>query len=99
MNIEYQNTDKYKVNPLHVNVGLGGDYLELETNKKGETSVGPRQAMVQVTIFLPKMDSSHVYRHIAFNIAFNIAFDIAFDIAFNAQTVCADNIQDHTWTP
>ena len=37
-----------------MNVGLGGDDLELETNKKGETSMGPRQAMVQVSIFLPK---------------------------------------------
>ena len=64
-----------------MNVGLGGDDLELETNKKGETSVGPRQAVVQVTIFLPKMDSSHVYCHIAFNIAFDIAFNIAFNIA------------------
>ena len=74
-----------------MNVGLGGDYLELETNKKGETSVGPRQAVVQVSIFLPKMDSRHVYRHIALNIAFNIPF--------NAQTECVDNILDQTWTP
>ena len=84
LNTKYQNTDKYKVNPLHVNVGLGGDDLELETNKKGKTSVGPRQAVVKVSIFLPKMDSRHVYRH------------IAFDIAFNAQTVCILNILDHT---
>ena len=70
-----------------MNVGLGGDDLELETDKKGETSVGPRQAVVQVSIFLPKMDSRHVYRH------------IAFDIAFNAQTVCILKIPDHTWTP
>ena len=55
-----------------MNVGLGGDDLELETDKKGETSVGPRQAVVQVSIFLPKMDSRHVYRHIAFDIAFNV---------------------------
>ena len=54
LNTKYQNTDKYKVNPLHVNVGLGGDDLELETDKKGKTSVGPRQAVVQVSIFLPK---------------------------------------------
>ena len=66
-----------------MNVGLGGDDLELETNKKGETSVGPRQAMVQVTIFLPKIDSRHVYRRIAFNIVVNIAFYNA----FYAQTV------------
>ena len=90
-----------------MNVGLGGDDLELETNKKGETSVGPRQTVVQVSIFLPEIDSRHFYCHnafnisvnIAFNIAFNIAINIAFNIAFNAQTVCADNIQDHTWTP
>ena len=70
-----------------MNVGLGGDDLELGTNKKGETSVGPRQAVVQVSIFLPKMDSSHVYRRIAFNIAFDIVFNIAFYNAFYAQTV------------
>ena len=54
-----------------MNVGLGGDDLELETNKKGETSVGPRETVVQVSIFLPELDSRYVYCHIAFNVAFN----------------------------
>ena len=39
---------------LHMNIGLCWDDLELEPDEKGEASMGPRQAVVEITVLIPR---------------------------------------------
>ena len=46
--------DAHHHDSLHMNIRLGWDYLELEPDEKCETSMRPRQAVIEVTVLIPR---------------------------------------------